>query len=216
MVSGLKWDLKYFETGEYQVVEERLKDLGTYVPGKRNLFAALRACPYERTKVVFLGQDPYPNPKVATGLAFSIPKESTSFPPTLTNILKEYKEDLHYPSPLTGDLSKWSKEGVLLWNVIPSTSLFKSLDHYWEEWFPLTEEILNKLVGRDIIFVFFGSVAQGFIKYLPPWEEIIPVSHPSPRASLKAKNPFFGSRIFTKINSILVSNNKPAIDWRLP
>lgn len=209
------WDLKYFETGEYQVVEERLQDIGTYVPGNRKLFAALRACSYDRTKVVFLGQDPYPNPKHATGLAFSIPKDISIYPPSLVNILKEYKEDLHYSTPLTGDLSKWSKEGVLLWNVIPSTSLYKSLDHYWEEWFPLTEEILKKLSNRGIVFVFFGSIAQGFVKYLPPWEDVILVSHPSPRASLKAKNPFFGSRIFTKINSILVSNNKTPIDWRL-
>ena len=211
------WEhLKYFEYGEWQVVEERLRDLTKagkgYCPGKQNLFRALELTPFGSVKVCFLGQDPYPDPKYASGLAFSVP-EDVGVPPSLAAILKEYSSDLHLPEPEKGDLTKWAQQGVLLWNIIPSCAMFRSMSHDWPEWELLTQEILESLWATDCLFVTLGYVAKTrlgkFIDTTSP--RVISVTHPSPRAGLSAKVPFAGCRLFSTINSKLASS----IDWRL-
>lgn len=217
------WKLKYWQTGEWQVVNERLKDMEKdhvrYNPTRSELFRSLQATKPEDVRVVILGQDPYPQSKYATGYSFSIPKEieGSDFPPTLQTIFREYTSDLHYEYPKSGDLHRWTEQGVLLWNAIPSCTANKSLSHDWDEYSYLTREVLEKLSGiGGIVFVFLGSVARRYIDCIDPTSNtILQTSHPSPRGSSNARNPFLGSRIFTTINDKLTDLGRQPINWRL-
>jgi|SRR3989304_2315849 len=214
-------EMDYWNTGEWQAVEEKLADLHVakkkYNPGRRNLFAALRRTQFEDTKVAVLGQDPYPKYQHATGVAFSIPEEEEEIPVTLANIFREYCNDLHYPYPKNGSLVKWTEEGVLLWNVIPSCETGKSLSHLsWDEWRPLTEEIIKRLNMKGIVFAFLGGIAREFSKFVDSSKNFsIETSHPSPRGNLHGKIPFLGSRLFTTINCHLETLGRSPIDWKL-
>ncbi len=216
-------DLTWWETGECQVIEERLADLTkrkiAWNPGKKNLYRAMKETPFDKVKVVIIGQDPYPNPKHATGLAFSIPKEETDLPPTLQNILAEYHSDLGYQLPTHGCLDKWAHEGVFLWNTIPTCTAFNSMSHGdWVEYELLTEEIFRKLSDKGVVFACLGAKAQKYIKYVDQDDNYVVITaHPSPRAALNKKltSPFRGSRLFTTINIRLKQMGIEQVDWRL-
>lgn len=212
------WDLAYFQTGEWQVISERLDDydqsMVQYNPPRSHLFAALVACPCERVRVVILGQDPYPNRMHCTGIAFSCPGRVKPIPHSLENIFKEYEADLHYPTPKNGDLTPWVKQGVLLWNVYPSCLMGKPGSHHWDEWTYLTKEIVEKLDAKgNVVFCALGSVARSFTGNLTnPNSRLVTTSHPSPLGFNKG---FKGSRIFSTINFYLCSLDQPTIEWRL-
>jgi uracil-DNA glycosylase len=228
------WDLDFFNSGEWQVCDERLKDLEKvnrkihttehnpgdgYNPGRENLFRALRLTPASDVRVAIIGQDPYPTREFATGLAFSIPAAVAPefFPLTLQIIFKEYCSDLGLPLPSKGNLDGWAERGVLLWNAIPSCGSGKSLSHDWNEWKYLTTEIIRTLSKRGIVFAFLGQVAKQYAKDVDPRNnQTILTSHPSPRGNNSSKTPFLGSRLFSTINDKLVSNGQAAIDWKLP
>src|SRR6266852_4802219 len=161
------WELDFFNSGEWQVCDERLKDLEKvnrkiktdlydpgdgYNPGREGLFKALRATSYRDVQVAIIGQDPYPDGRFATGIAFSIPStiQRSEWPPTLTTFLREYSTDLHRPLPSEGTLDRWTERGVLLWNAYPSCATNKSLSHDWPEWTHLTCEIVKKLSERGV------------------------------------------------------------------
>lgn len=208
---GIKdWDsLFYWTTGEWQLVRERLDDEAQYCPGDRYLFASLGACPARRCRCMVVGQDPYPQRELCTGLAFST--LNGVIPPSLSNIFDEYVNDLGFPRPLSGDLSKWCEQGVLLWNAYPSCSVGKPGSHHWEEWEPLTIEIMKRLNDKEdpVVFVLLGKSAAKFSRFVPFKHSII-TSHPSP---LGVNHGFRGSRIFSRVNTCLDSLNQ--IDWRL-
>lgn len=213
------WELKFFESGEWQVLEERLRDrLEQGIvdnPDRGNLFAALDAVSPEKVNVVIAGQDPYPQHDNATGIAFSIPVGATKIPPTLLNILKEYSEDLGHPFPSSGSLLPWCGQGVLLWNVIPTCQAGLPASHRdWWEWYLLTQEIMEKLNGQNTLVVSLGSFAKSFCGDVRP-DLLLSYSHPSPLATLKGNRPFTGSRLFSTINSTLVGLGKDPIDWKL-
>lgn len=211
------WKLKFWKSGEWQVIRERLNDLDrrrppdaqAYCPAASNLFRVLNELPPERVRVVIVGQDPYPNPKYATGVGFSIPADlgPDDYPPSLVNIFKEYQDDLGLPLPTSGDLSPWIDQGVLLWNAFPSVAVGKPGSHHWTEWEYLTKEILGKAKENGAVLVYLGRTAQAFA--IPGYERQLWTSHPSP---LGAKKGFLGSRIFSRINAML---DEP-INWRLP
>lgn len=210
----MRWKLDYWNTGEWQAVEERLKGLNSYHPGKGKLFHAMDLVKFEDVRVCIIGQDPYTSSDLSTGVAFSIPATSTYIPPTLKNILEEYTRDLHYPFPTTGDLTPWCKQGVFLWNAIPSVGS-TPLSHNWSEWEPLTKEIVEKLdATNNVVFALLGGAARSFNKCITN-SPFIETSHPSPRGNLNSRVPFLGSRLFTTINAKLVAQGLPAIDWRL-
>lgn len=229
------WNLDYWKSGEWQVVNERLHDMErddvSYNPKRSLLFASLADLSLRDCRVCMVGQDPYPQAKYATGVAFSIraPSQSAtesegntgkqvlSFPPTLQTILKEYSEDTGYPLPLSGDLSAWGRQGVLLWNAIPSCRTGESLSHDWDEYSFLTKEIITKLSDKgSIVFAFLGTVARRYVPYVDTGRNfVIVTSHPSPRGSRNSKTPFVGSRIFSSINRELVNMGQPPIDWEL-
>lgn len=213
-------ELSYWQTGEWQTVEENLDELvrSKHVvnPPRKHLFACMDACPLDQTKVAIMGQDPYPDHKLATGIAFSIPADGVSIPPTLNTIFDELESDLHIPRPTTGCLEGWTSRGVLLWNVVPSCTAGHSLSHDWVEYEPLTKEIIEVLNDRNVVFCFLGSRARAYASSVDDTRNVvIETSHPSPRGSLKAKTPFLGSRIFSRINEGLVKLKKDPIDWRI-
>jgi uracil-DNA glycosylase len=215
-----RWDLAYWATGECQVVEERIADdlkMGfTVNPVGAQRYRSMAVVPFAEVRVAIFGQDPYPSPEHATGIAFSVPEGCKVLPQTLTNIYAEYSNDLHLNPPKTGCLEKWWKQGVFLWNVIPTCRAHKSLSHDWEEWHPLTQEIVKKLSDKGVVLVFLGGKARQFAQFADPKEcEILEFSHPSPRASRASNKPFFGSRMFTTINASCVKLGLEPIDWRL-
>lgn len=207
--------LDYFNYGEWDVVNERLKDLElakkAYCPGRKNLFKALDLVPFDAVKAIIVGQDPYPNPSNATGVAFSIPGGTRSIPPTLAAILNELQSD--YPDTrLHGDLTDWCKQGVLLWNAYPSCAAFKSTSHHWPEWHLLTKEIIEKQSARGVVVTLLGATAGAFDKYVDETKSwTLKYAHPSPRG----KNLFAGCRMFSTINSKLRMMGESPIDWRL-
>lgn len=223
----MEWDhLNYWQSGEWQVVQEKLDDIekkrNLFCPKREILFAALDATPFDKVKVAIIGQDPYPDRNCACGLAFSVPNGTiptgVMIPPTLDNIFKEYVSDLHHPYPKTTDLLPWADRGVLLWNALPTCEWKQSLSHDWTEWHPLTQEIVTTLSDRsDVVFVFMGGVARRFVSYAnASHNTVLETSHPVPRASTRSREPFTGSRIFTRINAALVqTHRKEAIDWKL-
>ena len=213
----MEWDdFDFWDTGEWQVIQERLDDLESkgvrYNPDRSNLFMAIDTVAFSNVKCVIIGQDPYPKKRHATGMAFSIPKKEKEWPPTLVNILTEYQNDLHYERPDNGCLIKWAKEGVLLWNTVPTVLEGKpgSCKNWWE-WQELSREIIQKLSAhRDgLAFVLWGGQAQAFRQYIAEDKhKVITAPHPSP---LSASKGFFGSRPFSTVNSFI----KEPIDWRL-
>lgn len=221
---GNPWTLNFWQSGEYQVVREKLdeetaKGFRTN-PERRSLFRALTLVPEKSVRVAIIGQDPYPQHHLSTGVAFSIPSDvgKTQWPPTLRTILSEYQKDLGYTCPDHGNLERWCQQGVLLWNAIPSCREGASLSHDWPggEWSYLTSEIVSRLSRKGIVFAFLGTVAKRYVDLVDVTNnEILLTSHPSPRGSMNSKTPFLGSRLFSCINDKLVSQGLDPIDWRL-
>lgn len=211
-------DLEYWSSLPWELIQEKLDALEAkkiaYNPARENLFAALDAVPFDKVRVVIIGQDPYPAAEYATGIAFSIPRNVKVFPPTLDNIFQEYQDDLHYPKPGHGCLDKWTSQGVLLWNATPTCETGHPCSHRsWDEWSYLTIEIVQKLSERKgIVFVLLGGNAHRLVPFIELENEIIQTSHPSPLGASRTKSPFLGSRIFSTINAKLKNN---PIDWRL-
>jgi uracil-DNA glycosylase len=216
-------ELRWWNSGERQVCEEKIDDLeraGTVCNPKRKLlYEALRVTSLRDCRVAIIGQDPYPSPEMATGIAFSIPKDISSerFPATLKLILGELHSDLHCPQPSHGDLSAWTRQGVLLWNAIPSCQSGHPLSNNWDEWRYLTEEIVGRLSERGgTVFVFLGTVATSYAgKIDEVHNRIIRASHPSPRGNKFGKRPFTGSRIFSTINARCAELGQQPINWEL-
>lgn len=185
----------------------------TIYPEKHNLFNAFRATPFENTKVVILGQDPYHQPGQAHGLAFSV-NDGIKFPKSLQNIFKELNEDLQIEIPFSGNLSKWAKQGVLLFNTGLSVRKDQANSHKEIGWQPLTDAII-KLLGQrpePIVFILWGKHAQEKAKFIDNHHQIIKSAHPSP---LSAYRGFFGSKPFSKANRFLKSFGNSEINWQL-
>jgi len=129
-------------------------------------------------------------------------------------MVKELQFDIPDFTFQNGDLTPWVKQGVLLWNPIPTCTSWRSMSHNWPEWEPLTAELFGLMKYK--VFVFFGSGALKYRKYVnADANDILWTSHPSPRGQIRAKNPFFGSRIFSTINAKLEEWKAGRIDWRL-
>lgn len=223
------WELDFFSSGEWQVADERLKDLEKncrpysdgYCPGREKLFEALRATSYEQVKACIIGQDPFPNPRHATGIAFSIPRDipEKDYPVTLRTFFKEYVSDLGCSNPSHGDLRKWCGEnGVLLWNALPSCGIGRSLSHDWRDqaWDYLTREIVRTLSKKGIVYALLGSVSRRYLGDISPTNNrTIITSHPSPRGNMSSRTPFTGSRLFSTINDHLNDIGSSVVDWSL-
>lgn len=179
-------------------------------------YRAFHATPFEDIRVVILGQDPYHTPNVANGLAFSV-DFGKPIPPSLVNILKEYKDDLNLPFPRSGDLSLWAANGVFLLNTALSC-LPHSPGCHSHLWSGFTRSVIEKLNNEhsNLVFILWGRHAQTYAPLINVRGHhghlILRSAHPSP---FSARTGFFGSKPFSKTNTFLISKGKEPIDWRL-
>lgn len=215
-------DLKWWDSGERQAVEEKIDDLEaksiTCNPKKSLLYKALSATKEADVRVCIIGQDPYPTPGIATGIAFAVPVDldKRNWPATLNLLLGEYNSDLGYDLPRHGDLHRWTSQGCLLWNAIPSVQSGLPLSNDWDEWSYLTGEIIRRLSAKGVVFAFLGAVARRYESLVDLTKNrVILTSHPSPRGNRSGRVPFTGSRLFSTINARLNELKLEPIDWEL-
>ena len=215
----MTWDdLDFWRSPDWDTVQRRFNGYDTlkkaYNPKRELLFAALDETPFDEVKVAWIFQDPYPDKKYCTGVACAVPNHVLKIPPTLSNIFREYEDDLHYTAPKKTDLTQWTSEGVLLWNATPSCFTGCSNSHNWPEWRNLTQEIISKLSAEgDVVFILSGRRARDFVEYVDDeHNSLIETSHPSPLSS----GGFFGTRPFSRANALLVEkHSKEPINWEI-
>lgn len=182
-----------------------------YPPGSQ-IFNAFNLCPFDRTKVVILGQDPYHEPGQAEGLCFSV-ADGVQFPPSLLNIFKEIKDDLGHDVPVSGSLRRWAQQGVLLLNATLTVRAHQAASHAGHGWEQFTDAVVRHLAEEreHLVFMLWGSYAQkkgGFIdgsRHL-----VLRSAHPSP---LSAYRGFFGNHHFTLANDYLQRHGQAPIEW---
>lgn len=179
-------------------------------------FNALHATAPMAVKVVILGQDPYPTPGHAHGLAFSVLPDVTPLPRSLQNINKELLDDVGVDNRHTGYLQGWSQQGVLLLNTVLSVEAGKAGSHQKHGWEHLTDAVIRTVNGQQqpVAFVLWGGHAQKKAALVDTSRHLlIQSAHPSP---LSARRGFFGSKPFSRINAFLQANGRGGIDWQLP
>ena len=194
------------------LVEEKSKHI-VFPPGQK-IFAAFEFTPFDKVKVVILGQDPYHGPSQAHGLSFSVP-EGIKPPPSLVNIFKELNTDLGLPISKTGNLEKWAKQGVLLLNATLTVRANTAGSHQKQGWEQFTDAIIKKLSDqkKGLVFILWGKYAQDKKILIDTSKHFILQSpHPSP---FSAYNGFFGCKHFSKTNEILKKQGLQEIDWSL-
>jgi len=191
-------------------VREEYKN-NTIFPEAKNLFNAFKMTPYHNLKVVILGQDPYHGTGEANGMCFSVNKD-IKIPPSLKNIYKELTNDLDIICPNHGDLTCWSKSGVLLLNSVLTVKKNQAASHKNLGWETFTDAVISKISEKDepVVFILWGNFARSKKTLIDEDKHyIIESPHPSP---FSANNGFFGSKPFSKTNEYL---GKRAINWEI-
>jgi uracil-DNA glycosylase len=186
----------------------------TVYPSEADLFSAFRLTPYERVRVLVLGQDPYHGPGQAHGLAFSV-QPGVPSPPSLVNIFKELQSDLGLPPPHSCSLVPWARQGVLLLNAVLTVRASQPNSHAGQGWEELTDAVIRAVGAKrePVVFLLWGNYARKKKKLIDAQRhEIIESAHPSP---LSAASGFFGSRPFSRVNEALMARGQRPIDWRL-
>ena len=204
------WDSEGFH--KFMGIINHEYEINTIYPAKENIFAALKLTPYNKVKVVIMGQDPYHGEGEAHGLSFSV-MDGIKLPPSLKNTYKELYDDLGISPASTGNLTKWANEGVLLLNSTLTVIKDTPNSHSKLGWNLFTDYIIKKLNEREepIVFILWGSFARSKKTYITNKRHlVIESAHPSP---FSARNGFFGSRPFSKTNELLEKNNIKPIDW---
>lgn len=191
-------------------LRDRLAEAGDWLPGPERVFAALAALAPPDVRVVLLGQDPYPTPGHANGLAFSVTPQ-TQLPRSLFNIFKEMQDDLG-AAPDDGDLSHWAAQGVMLLNTALSVPPGDAGGHARLGWQALPRQVVAEAQRHGpLAFLLWGRPAQAAMSDLiRPQDCVIATPHPSP---LSARRGFFGSRPFSRINAWLAEERPPEINW---
>lgn len=191
------------------LIEHKVTHLN-HLPSHDQVMRALGSDP-KQARVLILGQDPYPNQENATGLAFSIDKGSKQIPASLRNIFIELASDLNIELSGSGDLSKWSDQGVVLLNRTLTCEPNRSDSHTNLGWELFTSACVKVLAGQGVIPILWGQQANKFAEFFSP-ELVINSAHPSP---LSAYRGFFGSKPFSRANALLAKRGVAAIDWRI-
>lgn len=205
-----EFDKPYFEELVSFVKDEYSR--GTVYPAGRNIFRAFDRCPVDKLKVVIIGQDPYHGPGQANGLCFSV-GEGVPFPPSLQNILKEVRDDVGAPMPLSGELERWAEQGVLLLNAVLTVRAHEAASHAGHGWERFTDAVVRAIAERKegIVYMLWGSYAQKKGSIADPSRNLIlKAVHPSP---LSAYRGFFGCKHFSAANAYLTSIGKEPIEW---
>jgi uracil-DNA glycosylase len=197
-------DLTNFVKSEYATQK-------IYPPGSL-IFNAFEKCPFDKVKVVILGQDPYHEPGQAHGLCFSVP-DGISLPPTLQNIFKEIKNDLVLPIPKSGNLERWAEQGVFLLNSTLTVRAHQAGSHQKKGWETFTDTVIHFLSESEdhLVFLLWGAYAQRKGELIDSGKHLVLNSvHPSP---LSAHRGFFGNHHFSKANEYLINHGKTPISW---
>ena len=182
-----------------------------YPPGKQ-IFHAFDACDFDSIRVVIIGQDPYHGPGQANGLSFSV-RDGVRVPPSLVNIFKEIHNDLGKPIPLSGNLEKWAKQGVLLLNATLTVRASSPGSHQNKGWEIFTDAVISKISTEkeNVVFLLWGAYAQKKGEVIDRSKHCVLMSaHPSP---FSADRGFFGCKHFSKTNEYLKSKGLKEIDW---
>lgn len=184
----------------------------TIFPKGKDIFNAFNLCPFNKVKVVIIGQDPYHGPGQAHGLCFSV-KQGVTFPPSLRNIFKEINNDLDIAIPTSGDLSRWAEQGVLLINATLTVRAHMAGSHQNKGWETFTDAVI-KIVSEQkqhVAFLLWGAYAQKKGQVIDQTKHLILESvHPSP---LSASRGFFGNHHFSKTNQFLEGNGLSPVNW---
>jgi uracil-DNA glycosylase len=184
----------------------------TVYPPAKLIFNAFDHCPFDKVKAVIIGQDPYHGPGQANGLCLSVNKE-IKMPPSLVNIFKEISSDTGKPMPTDGDLTRWSRQGVLLLNATLTVRAGNAGSHQRRGWETFTDAAIRILAEKreNLVFILWGSYAQQKGAFIDRNRHLVLTSpHPSP---LSAYAGFFGNHHFTLTNDYLAKHGKEPIDW---
>ncbi len=185
---------------------------GQVFPPASQIFNAFNSCPFDQTRVVILGQDPYHDLGQAHGLCFSV-NDGVKMPPSLVNIFKEITNDLGKPMPESGNLQRWARQGVLLLNATLTVRAHQAASHQGQGWERFTDAVIARLseAKQHCVFLLWGSYAIKKAQLIDGSKHLILTAvHPSP---LSAYRGFFGCGHFSKTNAYLKAHNLPEIDW---
>lgn len=183
-----------------------------YPPGNL-IFNAFNLCPFDKVKVVIIGQDPYHEPGQAQGLSFSV-NTGVSFPPSLVNIFKEIELDLGTPMPQSGDLTRWAKQGVLLLNATLTVRAHQAASHQRKGWEEFTDAAIRALNAdrNNLVFILWGGYARSKAKLIDRSRHLVLESvHPSPLSANRGG--WFGNHHFSRTNAYLIEHNQTPIQW---
>lgn len=187
----------------------------TIYPARQNIFAALNLTPLSQVKVVILGQDPYHGEGQAHGLSFSV-QEGVALPPSLQNIFKELQKDLGIQIPMSGDLSAWAKQGVLLLNSVLTVRAGQAASHQNQGWELFTDAIIQHINNeqKNVVFLLWGNYAHRKGRMIDEQRHYVLKSvHPSPLSANRGG--WFGNQHFSKTNTYLQAHHQSAIQWDL-
>ncbi len=190
---------------------ERATGVVIYPPGPL-IFNAFNQTPFDKVRVVILGQDPYHGPGQAHGLSFSVP-DGINPPPSLGNIYKELHKDIGMPIPKTGNLQKWATQGVLLLNAVLTVRANEPASHSKMGWMDFTDAVIRKISDekKGIVFLLWGRFAQEKQVLIDETRHyVLKAAHPSPFSADKG---FFGCKHFSKTNELLIKQGFPPINW---
>ncbi|TQV84039.1 uracil-DNA glycosylase [Exilibacterium tricleocarpae] len=211
---GDQFEQPYMQTLKQFLVAEKQQGKIIYPPGSL-IFNALNSTPFDRVKVVILGQDPYHGPNQAHGLCFSV-MPGVPFPPSLLNIFKEIQQDLGIALPNHGSLQSWADQGVLLLNATLTVQQARAGSHQGRGWEQFTDRVIQLVNDQreGVVFLLWGSYAQKKGQFIDGNKHLVLKSpHPSP---LSAHRGFFGNRHFSRTNEYLQQQGQAPIDWQLP
>ncbi len=201
----------YFE----QLTAAVRREYATYVcyPPARLVFNAFNLCPFDKVKVVIIGQDPYHEPGQAHGLSFSV-MDGIAFPPSLQNILKEVRDDVGADIPMTGNLTRWAEQGVLLLNATLTVRAHQANSHASLGWQTFTDAAIRALASEreHIVYMLWGGFARGKAPMIDKTRNLVLESvHPSPLSANRGG--WFGQHQFSKCNEYLIANGLEPIEW---
>lgn len=206
-----EFEAPYFAQLKQFLVDE--KQQHTVYPQGAQIFSAFNHTPFDKVKVVVLGQDPYHGPGQANGLCFSV-SPGIRKPPSLVNIFKEIQDDIGIPVPQTGDLTPWANQGVFLLNTVLTVRAGEANSHKNRGWEQFTSAVVRKISAEKshVVFLLWGKPAQQKEELIDTTKHyVLKAAHPSPLAG----GAFFGCKHFSKTNEILRSLGKEPIDWRV-
>jgi uracil-DNA glycosylase len=177
------------------------------------IFNAFNLCPFDRVKVVIIGQDPYHGPGQAHGLCFSV-NDGVPFPPSLQNIFKEIKTDIGTDTPASGNLTRWAQQGVLMLNATLTVRAGQAGSHQGQGWETFTDAVIHTLAdGREhLVFILWGAYAQRKGAFIDRQKHLVlTATHPSPLSANRGG--FFGNHHFSRTNEYLRSHGQTEISW---